>query len=64
MVQEQKNDTRNSLHMKKSFFSEEELDWLWNFGLFENSDVEPELKLTEARPCRGFTFGSVTCCIF
>lgn len=43
MVQEQKDDTCNSLHIKKSFFSEEELDWFWNFGLFKNSDVEPEL---------------------
>lgn len=43
MVQEQKDDTCSSLHMKKSFFSEEELNWFWNFGLFENTDVEPEL---------------------
>lgn len=39
MVQEQKDDTCNSLHMKTSFLSEEDLDWLWNLGLFKNSDV-------------------------
>lgn len=31
MVEEQKDDTCNSLHMKKSFFSEKDLDWLLNF---------------------------------